>query len=102
MPQSRRAKRVRPPHERWRPGPGSGAELKGILDLRIVYYDAQSSLVCKLAEQQLKNRKIQGFLLPMIQVLLKSGCNCCSKELTCTIRDALYQPEYGGDQGPIV
>merc|ERR1712117_162182 len=21
------------------------------------------------------------------QVLLKSGCNCCSKELTCTIRD---------------
>merc|ERR1719500_1243357 len=32
------------------------------------------------------------------QVLLKSGCNCCSKELTCTIRDALYQPEYGGDQ----
>ena len=32
------------------------------------------------------------------QVLLKSGCNCCSKELTCTIRDALYQIEYGGNE----
>ena len=32
------------------------------------------------------------------QVLLKSGCNCCSKELTCTIREALHQIEYGGNE----
>ena len=32
------------------------------------------------------------------QVLLKSGCNACSQELTCTIRDALYQIEYAGLQ----
>ena len=32
------------------------------------------------------------------QVLLKSGCMCCSKELTCTIRDALYQIENGGSE----
>merc|ERR1712018_631505 len=32
------------------------------------------------------------------QLLLKSGCNCCSKQLTCTIRDALHQIEYGGNE----
>ena len=32
------------------------------------------------------------------KVLLKSGCMCCSKELTCTIRDALYQITYGGNE----
>ena len=32
------------------------------------------------------------------QELLKSGCSCCSKELTCTIRDALYQITYGGNE----
>ena len=36
--------------------------------------------------------------LDLDHVLLKSGCNCCDKELTCTVRQALYQPEYGGDQ----
>ena len=37
--------------------------------------------------------------LDLDHVLLKSGCNCCDKELSCTVRQALYQPEYGGDQG---
>ena len=30
-------------------------------------------------------------------VLVKGQCLCCSNAVSCTVRDALYQPDYGGD-----
>ena len=40
--------------------------------------------------------------LNLDQVLVKSGCNDCSKELTCTIRDALYKFGESGCGGNLI
>ena len=44
----------------------SSPEVVGILELRIVYCVARSSVVCKSVVQQKKNCLTQGFLLPQI------------------------------------
>ena len=44
----------------------SYTEVKRILELRIVYYDARSLSICGSAVQQSKNGLSQGFLLPQL------------------------------------
>ena len=31
-----------------------------------------------------------------VQVLVESECFMCGEELTCTVRDVLFQPDFGG------
>ena len=33
---------------------------------------------------------------PHVQVLVESKCFMCDKELSCTVRDVLFQPDFGG------
>ena len=88
------------------PTPKGGAR-KGALEMERVnqlFRDVGISDPRKV-NKCLKAGVLKGFVplteegsLDLDHVLLKSGCMCCSKELTCTIRDALYQIEYGGNE----
>ncbi len=32
----------------------------------------------------------------LLQILTEGDCFLCGEQLTCTVRDVLYQPDYGG------